>query len=129
MGILDLTLNQLVRATKKQIIDAIVVRLNGMTERRLKEFVWEIKGLILENLEYKESVEIENIDSPNGQVLRIRETKDLLGQVLSKQRTEWTYYPTGPVNEVAIIQLDATDKEIARKVIKHFLDGRQPVEI
>ena len=131
MGLLDLTISQLIRATKQQIIDAIVARLNGMTERALKEFVWEIRGLIIENLKYEESVEVQGQDSPNGQMLRIRETSNLTGKILSKQRQEWTYYegyPEGkrPPDIYTETLLDANNNVISVRKIKHFLDGRQP---
>ena len=46
--------------------------------------------------------------------------------VLSSRDIYWTYYKDGEVDEITIIEMDSGGKEISRKIIKHYLDGRQP---
>ena len=93
MGLLTLTKDQLIVATKTQIINAINTKLNNMTERRLKEFVWHIRNLVIEDLNYQEDVQVESEDCKNGQVLRVREIRDLLGNKFGSEKIEWEYYP------------------------------------
>ena len=131
MGIFsDLTKEQLIGATKTQVINKINDKLNAMSERRLKEFVWHIRDLIIEDLNYQEEVPVESQDCPNGQMLRIRKIRDLIGNKLGSQKFEWSYYPgqegKRPVDIIIIIEMDANDEIISIKKIKHYLDGRQP---
>ena len=93
MGLLDLTKDQLRQATKTQILTKINDKLSAMTERRLKELVWHIRDLIVEDLNYQEDVQVESQDCPNGQVLRVRETRDLMGNKFGSEKIEWEYYP------------------------------------
>ena len=48
---------------------------------------------------------------------------------VSKRVVTWTYYedePGHPVDTITIQQYDANDALVSRKVIKHYVDGRQP---
>ena len=50
-------------------------------------------------------------------------------EVISTREITWTYYekePGAPVDEITIVEKDDRDKEISRKTIKHYPDGRQP---
>jgi hypothetical protein len=49
-------------------------------------------------------------------------------EVIRSTETGWTYYPTGEVDTITIVENDADGKGISRKEVKHFLDGRQPEE-
>lgn len=54
-------------------------------------------------------------------------TRDVeTGAVVSGRALTWTYYPTGEVDEITIVETDAAQKEIGWKLIKHFPDGTQP---
>ena len=121
----DLTLEQLRAATKEQIITKIVDKLTPMTRKKLCEFIWTIKGVRFEAISL--STLTVNHDVPEGQLIRIYETTDILGNKLGSTKTEWTYYPTGEVDAITITELDALDVVISTKTIKHFTDGRQPV--
>jgi len=131
MGLFDLTQNQLVKATQVQILTKINDKLNAMPERRLKEFVWYLRDLIVEDLNYQEEVLVESIDCPNGQVLRVKETRDLMGNVIGKERQEWTYYPPQPDGKCPVdvyikTIMDQNGNVISVSKLKYFIDGRQP---
>jgi len=65
-------------------------------------------------------------DCPNGQVWRLTVIRDAEGTKLRSNRVDWTYYPTGEVDIITIIELDASDDIISMKQLKHYPDGRQP---
>ena len=126
----DLTKDQLIAATKNQIINKISDKLNNMTERRLKEFIWHIRDLITEDLNYQESVQVESKDCSNGQVLRVRETRDLVGNKIGSERIEWEYYPKEafPDERIHFIRIRHFDKDGVELVgqgreIIHWPDG------
>jgi len=131
MGLLDLTQNQLVKATKVQILTKINDKLSAMTERRLKEFVWHIRDLIVEDLNYQEEVQVESKDCKNGQILRVREIRDLMGNKVGSERIEWEYYPKEifPDERIRFIRtrhFDKNDIEVIGqgREIEHLSDGK-----
>jgi hypothetical protein len=65
-------------------------------------------------------------DGPNGQVTRVYVSKDALGNKLKSLRVNWEYYLTGEIDTIVLSDLDANDVVTVRRVIRHFLDGRQP---
>ena len=121
----DLTFEKLRAATKEQIITTITDKLTSITKNRICEFIWGIRNIITDNLTLGDLVEKE--DGPNGQLLRVYKTTDVLGVKLTSRKIEWTYYPTGEVDTITISELDALDQLISQKTIKHFTDGRQPI--
>ena len=53
--------------------------------------------------------------------------RDVLGAKLGSRRIAWTYYePNGPVDTITVEELDAADKVVKRRTIKHYTDGTQP---
>lgn len=67
----------------------------------------------------------------DGQVeLQVETVCDVETGALTSTRTiTWTYYEKekgAPVDTITIIEIDASGKEIGRKAIKHYTDGRQP---
>ena len=48
------------------------------------------------------------------------------GAVISTKTIAWTYYKTGEVDTITVVETNADGKETGRIVIKHFTDGRQP---
>ncbi len=125
MGILsDLTLEQLRSATLAQIRTAISNKLANLTKLQLIRLILRVGVVDIDSvLEIPDQGQSE--DGPHGQLWRLQVFRGVLGNKLRSEKTEWTYYPEGPVNEITTIQLDATDTETSRKVIKHYLDGRQ----
>lgn len=121
----DLTLEQLRAATKEQIVTKIADKLTSLTKKRICEFIWTIKDFSFTDITF--STKTVNHNVPEGQLLRIHETTDILGTKLGSTKTEWAYYPTGEVDTITISELDALDQVISQKTIKHFTDGRQPV--
>jgi hypothetical protein len=121
----DLTLEQLRAATKEQIITRVVNILTSMTRKKICEFIWTIKSAGFEAISL--STLTINHDVPEGQLLRVYEKTDILGNKTGSTKTEWTYYPTGEVDTITILELDALDQIISQKTIKHFTDGRQPI--
>lgn len=120
----DITIEQLRAATKAQIITVIDNRLQNMTKKQLIILVLRVTGQNIEN--WTEEIQIQAQDGPSGQTIRQYQTKDALGNIISKRNINWTYYESGPINEIFIDHLDSADILTLRQKIKHFLDGRQP---
>jgi len=130
MGLLDFTKKQLINATPAQIINKINDKLNAMTERRLKEFIWHLRDLIIEDLNYQEDVQTQSQDSPNGQVLRVREARDLKGNKVGSSKTDWEYYPKEVFSDerihfIRIRHFDSNGIELVGQgqEIEHLPDG------
>jgi hypothetical protein len=115
--LVNLTLEQLRAATKAQIVADITAK---MTKRDLLIFLNDGSDKVQD--EPKRTYCKDGQQESQIEVERDVETGARTGgKVIS-----WSYYPTGEVDEITISLRDATDKETARKVIKHFVDGRQP---
>ena len=128
MGILsDYTIEDLRNATLLQIQTAISNKLKNLTKRQLIILILKVVDIDIESFEIQDREE--GADGPNGQIWKLRIFRDVLGNKLNSQRIEWTYYPNRSIDEITTIQFDAANKEVSRKVIKHFKDGRQPVEV
>ena len=128
MGILDnLTLEQLRDAAKEQIITKIVEKLTPMTKKRICEFIWTIKDIDFADITLSALTVNHNV--PEGQLIRVYETTDILGNKTGSTRIDWTYYPTGEVDTITTTELDALDQVISTQTIKHFTDGRQPITL
>lgn len=120
----DITLEQLRAATKEQIINVINNRLQNMTKKQIIILILRLVGVEIDTYELEETIDSQ--DGPNGQILRRYVRKDVLGNILSKLNIDWTYYDNGPVHEITLTDLDPSDNITAKRIIKHFLDGRQP---
>ena len=58
----------------------------------------------------------------------VETTRDLgTGAVVGSKETSWSYYATGEVNEIVVVEKDAAAKEMSRRTVKHYKDGRQPM--
>ena len=112
----SLTVDQMKVATEKQITDDVALQIAKLDKKALIE---TLTG------QSSSTVLTESKDQKEGQTLRVEVTNDVLGTKIGSKRTEWTYYPDGPVDEITIINFDAADKETERMVIKHYTDGRQ----
>ena len=120
------SLDQLRAATRPQILTAISNHLSVMTKRQL--VLW-----LLDRDDQNSAVS----DAPicayrkDGQVeSRIEVERDVeTGARVGGRVTTWTYFPTGEVDTITISERNAADKETAKRVIKHFTDGRQPTVI
>jgi hypothetical protein len=120
-----LTLQDLRDATHAELMQGIHFGLVNYTKKELCEIMWSMKSMNPFGISI--TTQIVNHSVPEGQLLRIHETTDILANKLSSQKTEWTYYPTGEVDTITTTELDALDQIISQKTIKHFTDGRQPV--
>ena len=120
------SLDQLRAATKPQILTAISSRLTAMTRRQL--VLW-----LLDLDDQNSAVSDAPIGAyrKDGQVeSQIEVERDAeTGARVGGRVTTWTYFPTGEVDTVIISERNAADKEMAKRVIKHFTDGRQPTVI
>lgn len=121
----NITLDQLRALTKEQILTAISNRLAQLTKKQLIILILRIAGQDLNTWETTEQTQAQ--DGPNGQIARLHTTRNALGELIRSQTIDWNYYQTGEVNEITITGRDASDAVTARHIIKHFLDGRQPV--
>jgi hypothetical protein len=124
MGILsDLTLEDLRNATLVQIQTAIKNKLAGLSKKQLIILILRVADIDVENFEIQDKEEGE--DGPNGQVWRIRTIRDVLGQIVRKERFDWTYHPgiegKRPVHLITKTQLDADGKAIGETevIAKH----------
>ena len=119
-----LTLQDLRDATHTELMQGIHFGLVNYPKKELCEIMWAMKtmdpfGMKIETLKMNRNV-------PEGQLLRIHEKTDLLGNKTGSTKTEWTYYPTGEVDLIVLSELDGLDVVVGVKKIKHYLDGKQP---
>jgi len=121
----DLTLEQLRAATKEQIITRITTLLTSLSRKRICEFIWTIKDIDFADITLSALTVNHNV--PEGQLIRVYETTDILGNKTGSTRIDWTYYPTGEVDTITTAELDPLGQVISTQTIKHFTDGRQPV--
>lgn len=129
MGILsDLTLEDLRNATLVQIQTAIKNKLAGLSKKQLIILILKVADIDVENFEIQDKEE--GKDGPNGQVWRIRTIRDVLGQIVRKERLDWTYHPgiegKRPVKEIVETRFDAGGNMVGEpKVIaRHSADGK-----
>jgi hypothetical protein len=120
----DLTLELLRAATKEQIITRVTNLLTSLSRKRLCEFIWTIKDFDFTEIKLETLTVNHNVTE--GQLLRVYERTDILGNKTGSTKTEWTYYPTGEVDTITTTELDALDQVISVKTLKHFRDGREP---
>jgi len=118
----DLTIEQLRNSTKAQILDSIRAYMQANYTRR------ELIKLLRE----RDTIWDDPIDTyyPDGQIESSNEIErddDTLAQV-SRRYTTWTYYQTGEVNVIKIEKYDENDVLKKTQRIKHYRDGRQPIE-
>lgn len=121
----DITLEKIQAARKEQILTDVTKDLDALDKKDLASFVLQAQQIapihrIIEKL-------VKSEDCKNGQVIRVYEITDVLGQKLGTRKAEWTYYEAGPVDTITLTTLDALDKILSQKTIKHFPDGRQPI--
>ena len=63
----------------------------------------------------------------NGLEIKTETVRDVeTNAIVSTNVITYTLYPKGEVDEITIIVKDGSGKEISRKVIKHYIDGKQP---
>lgn len=120
----SLTTEQLQSATKAQIIANVSGVLTAKSKRDLVVLLLGTDRVsdVPKCVYRKEDGQIES----QTEVFRDAETGARTGGCV----TTWSYYEkTGCVDEIAISQRDAADKETAKVVIKHYEDGRQPKKL
>lgn len=99
------------------------------TKRQLIILIMALKTLNIDNYEIQDREEGEG-DS-RGQLWQLRVVRDILGSKLRSMRFDYTYYPlqsdgTQPRDTITITEMDANNKVISTKKLKHYPDGRQP---
>jgi hypothetical protein len=63
----------------------------------------------------------------NGLEIKTETVKDVeTNVVISTKVITYTLYPKGEVDEITIVETDSKGAEVKRKVIKHYIDGKQP---
>ncbi len=58
-----------------------------------------------------------------GMTKQVTETKDGSGKLISTRTATTTYYKSGEVDEITIVEIGQSTR-----IIKHFTDGTQPVQ-
>ena len=72
-------------------------------------------------------IEMVSTYDKNGLEIKTETVRDVETNVIVSVKTiTYTLYPKGEVDEITIVINDGVGKEISRKVIKHFINGRQP---
>ncbi len=128
-----LTLSQLKVATATQIATALKAKIDTLNKRQLVNLVLAIR-------DYNTDTEQQIVDAqivtsyPDGQAKStVTIIRDVLGNQIGSKRVDWTYYPPqgkttqGAVDTIRVSELDATDVVVKQQVVKHYMDGRQPV--
>ncbi len=124
----DLTLDQLRNANLDQLRNAIQNKLASLTKKQLIILILKITDVDVDNLEIQDRP-IEQY-WPDGQIKeRMTITKDVLGNVLFKEKMTVTYYDTKnrERDTMTFTKYDPQDRELSVRGIKHFPDGRQPI--
>jgi len=128
MGILgDYTLQQLKDADVTVIRTKFKQKLDLMTKKQLIILYLKGNDLDIENLEIQGRPSEEYW--PDGQIKeRINVTRDVLGNMISKEKMTVTYYDTKDRERDIMIftRYDSQDKELSVRKLKHYPDGRQP---
>lgn len=126
-NITSLSLSQLRSSTKPQILAAWSAGLTALSKRQLI-----MLDLVLRNTDIPDQIRLADNTirtfAADGQVLteidvdRDAETNAMIG---GTSRT-YTYYPSGEIDTIVISARDASNTEIRRKTIRHYLNGDQP---
>jgi len=128
MGILgDYTPQQIKDADVTVIRTKFKQKIDLMTKKQLIILYLKGNDMDIENMEVQDRPSEESW--PDGQIKqRIIITRDILGNVLFKERMSVTYYDTKDRERDTMIftKYDPQDKELSVRGIKHFSDGRQP---
>lgn len=134
MGIFgDYTVEQLRKAIGEgkfdQIRTAFKTKIDNLTNKQLIILILKVANIDIENFEIQDREEGEG-DS-RGQLWQLRVVRDVLGNKLRSTRFDYTYHPpqpdgTQPSDTITITEMDADDKIILLKKLKHYTDGKQP---
>ncbi len=66
---------------------------------------------------------------PHGQTEYVEEQADVLGAVVKTVKTEWSYYPSGCVQDIVTTETDSAGNVTKKRTVHHFEDGKQPTLI
>ena len=64
----------------------------------------------------------------NGMLTEVRRDA-LTNAVVSRRVTRWTYFSSGEIEDIEVVELDESDIEESHYHIRHFLDRKQPERI
>jgi hypothetical protein len=127
MPLIDITIDQLRDTTKEHLIDLITERLKKMEKKELYNWLWTIKDIETQDHTFETIASAK--DGENGQIERVTTLEDIIGDKIGEKIALWTYYQTGPVDEILLSETDQNDKVTQEKTIKHFLNGNEPILI
>lgn len=99
----------------------IVVAMAGWLEDRSKK---ELIEFSMDATEFADKPEIAS--GEYGTLTRDQAVRDALGDMLRVERMEWTYCPTGEVDEIITVIKNVNGDEIDDGLINHYLD-KQPI--
>ncbi len=91
-----------------------VAELNAMTKAQI------VAALTEDRRETKTTI---STGDKRGQLREVRETRDLAGTLISTQEVTWTYWPTGNVKDITMVEKNGQGKEMGRQVVKHSQTG------
>ena len=128
MGILsDYTPQQIKDANVNVIRTKFKQKIDLMNKKQLTILYFKGNDIDIENMEIQDKPNEEYW--PDDQIKeRITITRDVLGNVISKEKMTVTYYDTKDRERDTMLffKYDPQDVELSVRGIKHFPDGRQP---
>ncbi len=128
MNLADVTLDQLKTATKVQILAFISNKLSAFTKLQLCRLILRVSNVDVDSLLEIPDPVIRTGDS-RGPLTWREVVRDISGNKTRTRKADYAYYPTGEVHKITLTELGGADVEVSRKVIEHFTDGRQPIEV
>ena len=97
-----------------------------LSEFNKLETISDIRTALFGDDTYTETTE--STGDERGQLREVTDTRNLLtDEIVEMQTVEWSYFPTGEVENIVTRVLDTNNKELAKQTVSHFTDGRNPV--
>jgi len=103
------------------------ININDLTLEQLKTNRPDLVEMIKTEEETTAIIQVEQ-DEQKRTKRFAEETKDTEGDLISKRVDDYAYYPSGCVDTIELKVYDNRGSLISKKTIKHFEDGRQPIE-
>jgi len=101
-----------------QLSSMTPAQLNAMTKAQLIEATLQ---------DVRKSAAANEYDAKDRLISQVQTTTDAYDALVGTVSMGLTYYGTGEVDVITVVEYDAQGKETQRMVIKHYTDGRQPV--
>ncbi len=121
-----LTLTQLRAATVAAIRTAMKARIDLLTKRQLIVLDLWVRNWGPDAPLTTDDDAVVTTRPDRQAESQITVQRDALGVKTGSRRVTWAYFPTGEVQTITIVERDAADAQVSRRVVTHYLDGQQP---